>query len=324
MSALPVAIVATVLNEAHDIPRLVETLLALDPPAAEIVIVDGGSSDGTWEWLDAAQRAHPALRAIRDESCSLKFTRGPVSRGRNVAIAAAASPYIACVDAGCTYQPDWLKRIAAPLLAGQARYVLGGSCLALDDATVWDLASAPFLGVKLSPRVPSKSCTARSMAFTRELFDEIGGFPEHILLSEDTLFDLEAKRRTPPAFVEARAFYHPRNNYRSACRQLGRYALGDGILRVRKNRLTRNLARCVAELAALAVLYWTWIPLAVLAALELYFAFEHDRLQGRATPTALLARVAYAFSVPWVVTIWYLKGALTRANPTTNAQNAAG
>lgn len=323
-AALPVAIVSTVLNEAHDIPRLIDSLLALDPPPAEIVLVDGGSSDGTWEWLDAAQQRHPHLLAIRDESCSLKFTPGPVSRGRNVAIAAASSPFIACVDAGCTYQPDWLARIAEPLLNGQARYVLGGSCLALDDATIWDLASAPFLGVKLSPQVPSKSCTARSMAFTRELFAEIGGFPENILLSEDTLFDLEARQRTPARFVQARAFYHPRNNYRLACRQLGRYALGDGILRVRKSRLTRNLARCLAELAALALLPLTWIPLAALLLLELYFAFEHDRLEGRATPAAIAARIVYSLSVPWVVASWYLKGALTRANPTTNAQNAIG
>ena len=323
MATLPVTIISTVLNEAQDISRLVESLLALNPAPERIVIVDGGSSDGTWEILDRTQREHPVLLAIRDESCSLKHTPGPVSRGRNVAIAATEAPYIACVDAGCTYQANWLERIAAPLIAGTARYALGGSCLALDDATVWDLASAPFLGVKLSPEVTNKSCTARSMAFTRELWREIGGFPENTLLSEDTLFDLEARRRTPAAFVAARAYYHPRNNYRLACRQLGRYALGDGILGVRRSRLGRNLARCVAEVAALALLAWTWIPLAVIFVLELYFAFEHDRLHGRATLATVAARIAYAFSAPWVVTAWYLKGAITRTNPTTNAQNAA-
>lgn len=324
MATLPVTVISTVLNEARDISRLVESLLALDPPPAQIIIVDGGSTDGTWEILDRAQFANPLLRAIRDESCSLRHTPGPISRGRNVAITAAVTPFIACVDAGCTYQPDWLARIVEPLLSGQARYALGGSCLALEDATAWDLASAPFLGVKLSPDVVSKSCTARSMAFTRELWREIGGFPEHVLLSEDTLFDLEARHRTPPSFVAARAYYHPRNSYRSACRQLGRYAHGDGVLSVRKSRLARNLARCIAELATLALLRWTWIPLAVIVALELYFAFEHDRLDGRATPATVAARIAYAFSVPWVVATGYLCGALTRTNPTANVQNTTG
>ncbi len=318
-----VSIVATVLNEAEDIPRLVESLLRLDPPAAEIIIVDGGSKDGTWEWLRDAGAANPALKAIRDETCSLKYTPGPVSKGRNVAIAAATTEMIACVDAGCTYAPGWLDALTAPITRGETEYTLGGSCLALEDATVWDLASAPFLGVRTDPDAPNKSCTARSMAFTRGLWQRIGGFPETVLLSEDTLFDIEARKVTQVAFPKARAMYHPRNNFRSACRQIGRYALGDGILGVRRGRLARNAARCIAEIGALIALYWTWVPLAVVAALELYFAFEHDRLfLHTANPKTLLARVAYALCVPWVVTAWYLKGALTKANPTTNAQNA--
>src|SRR5580658_803018 len=95
----PVTVIATVLNEVQDIARLVPSLLAQAPPAAEIVIVDGGSTDGTWEWLVDEARIHPTLRPIRDESCNLKHCPGPVSRGRNVAIAAAGSQIIACADA---------------------------------------------------------------------------------------------------------------------------------------------------------------------------------------------------------------------------------
>ena len=324
MPELPASVIATVLNEAEDIPRLVESLLRLDPAAAEIVIVDGGSRDGTWEFLHAAAQKHSTLRVIRDETCSLKFTPGPVSKGRNVAIAAASTDLIACADAGCTYPRDWLANITAPLRSGQAEYVIGGSCLAPEDATVWDYASAPFLGVKLSPLVPDRSCAARSIAFTRQLWRQIGGFSEKILLSEDTLFYAEARKHTPIALAPARALYHPRNSFRSACRQLGRYALGDGILGARRSRLMRNAARCVAEIAALAALPWTWIPLAVVAALEFYFAFERDWLFPRTLkPGVVLARLAYALMVPWVVTSWYLKGLLTKANPTTNAQNAS-
>ena len=37
-----VSVIATVLNEAENIARLIESLAAQAPPAAEIVIVDGG------------------------------------------------------------------------------------------------------------------------------------------------------------------------------------------------------------------------------------------------------------------------------------------
>jgi len=142
---LPVTIVATVLNEVQDIARLVPSLLTQTPPAAEVVIVDGGSTDGTWEWLENAAREDPRLRAIRDESCNLKNCLGPIARGRNVAIEAAGSELIACADAGCTYAPDWLARLTAPLMDGTAEYALGGSCMDLTDPTIWDLASAHFL-----------------------------------------------------------------------------------------------------------------------------------------------------------------------------------
>jgi hypothetical protein len=68
-------------NEAENIPRLIESLLRQTPGAAEIIIVDGGSTDGTWEWLRDTAASHPTLRAIRDETCSLKFTPGPIFEG---------------------------------------------------------------------------------------------------------------------------------------------------------------------------------------------------------------------------------------------------
>ena len=74
----PVSIVATVLNEAEDIGRVVPALLAQVPAATEVIVVDGGSTDGTWEWLEAAAARDSRLVAIRDETCSLTFSPGPI------------------------------------------------------------------------------------------------------------------------------------------------------------------------------------------------------------------------------------------------------
>src|ERR1035438_8548500 len=91
----PVSVVVTVLNEAADIARGVASLLAQEPSATEVIVVDGGSSDGTWEWLAGMQTKDQRLVAIRDETCSLNFSAGPVSRGRNVAIAASPTSVLA-------------------------------------------------------------------------------------------------------------------------------------------------------------------------------------------------------------------------------------
>ena len=321
----PVSVVMTVLNEARDIGRAVATLLAQQPPVAEVIIVDGGSSDGTWEWLAQMQANAPRLVAIRDETCNLKYSAGPVSRGRNVAIAASKSEIIACADAGCTYAPDWLANLTGRIVTGEAEYALGGSCLDPAGHTVWDVASAPFFSIKLSPHEPTKSCTARSMAFTRDLWRRIGGFPEDVLVGEDTLFDFAARQLTAPAFVRnAKALYRPDNTFQLACRQMARYAVSDGKARVRGARLFRNAARCVLEVVALAGLLWSAIPLLVVLVLELWFAFQKDWHFLRQFGTrAVLARFAFSVSVPWVVAVNQIYG-LFSAKPQTNRQNVSG
>ncbi|MGP8269755.1 MAG: glycosyltransferase [Terracidiphilus sp.] len=332
----PVTIIATVLNEVKEIARLVPSLLAQDPAPAEVIIVDGGSTDGTWDWLLQAQRENPILLVIRDETCNLKHSPGPISRGRNVAIAAARSQIIACADAGCTYRPDWLARITAPLLDSTAEYALGGSCIDPVDPTVWDLASSTFFGVKLSPSTPSKSCTARSMAFRKDLWNRIGGFTETVFFGEDTLFDLEARRLTPPAFVDgAKAIYRPQYNFVTAFNQLASYSVSDGILGVRRARLVRNAARCVAQVMALLCLFllrvpavrssqdWWWavIPFLAVLSLQFWYAFHPDwRSLYRKGPRVLISRFFFSILVPWIVAIYHIQGMRTKRN-LPNRQN---
>src|SRR6202051_5321741 len=81
-----VSVAATGLNEVDDIDALVESLMRQTLAPAEVIIVDGGSADGTWEHLEAARLKYPTLVPIRDESCSLQRCPGPIARGRNVAV----------------------------------------------------------------------------------------------------------------------------------------------------------------------------------------------------------------------------------------------
>lgn len=321
-----VSIIATVLNEAEDIDELVSSLIHQTLQPAEVVVVDGGSADGTWERLQASALAHASLKAIRDESCSLKGSPGPIARGRNVAIKAASSEVIACADAGCVYRPDWLENLTGPILSGQAEYALGGSCLDSAGQTTWDIASAPFFGIKLDPSQETKSCTARSMAFRKEVWQKAGGFPEDRLIGEDSLFDLRVRQIVRPAFPErAKALYRPGLNLRMAIEQVARYAISDGVSGIRRGRLFRNLARCLAEVLAIALAARTVIPLVCALLLEIYFAFRLDwkSFPGKTSVRLLSARLYFSLIVPWLVSWNHIVGVLSKTNQ-PNRQNVAG
>ncbi len=313
-----VSVACTVLNERDDIDSLVESLMHQTLAPAEVIIVDGGSTDGTWERLEAARSTYPTLVPIRDESCSLQRSPGPIACGRNVAIAAASSEVIACADAGCAYYPDWLANLTAPIFRGDSEYSVGGSYIDAAKSTLWDSASAPFFGVKLNPDAATKSCTARSMAFRKELWQRVGGFPENVFLGEDTVFDSKVRELVTPAFAEhAKAVYQPRHTFGSAVRQMVSYSVTDGVLGGRSVRLFRNIARCLAEILAVLALVYSPIPLLCVLALEIYFAFRLDwtdlRKAARKAPLRTLgARLLFSLLVPWVVAWYQTLGSITK------------
>ena len=322
-SPTAISVISTVLNEVDDIDGLVSSLMEQTLRPAEVVIVDGGSTDGTWERLQAANARYPSLVAIRDESCSLKGSSGPIARGRNVAIARTSSDVIACADAGCLYGPEWLQRLTEPIVSGAAEYSLGGSCIDAEGRTIWDVASAPFLGIKLHVNEKTKSCTARSMAFRKDVWKRAGGFPETVFLIDDTLFDIRARRVAVPAFAnQAKAVYRPSLTARTAINQLVRYAVADGAAGVRPARLLRNLARCAVEVIAIALLPRTFIPLLCVILLEIYFAFRLDwqSFPGKSSLRQLGARLLFSLLVPWVVSWNHLVGMLTKPQQ-VNRQN---
>jgi glycosyltransferase involved in cell wall biosynthesis len=104
------SIVAPCFNEADNLDELVSRVgAAMDalPFASELVLVDDGSTDGTW----------PAMERLRAGEPRLVLRRHPRNRGIveawRTAVEAARAELVCVIDADLQYQPEDIARLVA-------------------------------------------------------------------------------------------------------------------------------------------------------------------------------------------------------------------
>lgn len=215
-----VSVVLTVLNEAGAIGRLLDELLAQDEPADEIIVVDGGSSDGT-----------PAIVASYGQRVRLiRLPNANISQGRNRGVTDARNDLVAVTDAGVRLGSDWLRLITAPLHRQEAEVVAG--FFQPDPWTPLERAMGATVLPALDDIDPSTFLpSSRSIAFRKDVWRLAGGYPEWLDYCEDLIFDINLRRlpEVRQAFEPAAtAGFRPRSSLRSFFRQYYRYARGDG------------------------------------------------------------------------------------------------
>ena len=145
---------------------------------SEIVVADGGSTDDTVALLEAYSSQHVEVQILTDA--------GSRSTGRNAAIGAARHDHIVCIDGGCMAEPTWLEEITKPLTAG-VEWVAG--FYRPEGRTSLSTAiGLTMVFVEEEVVFPDFLPSARSMAFHRGLWEQVGGFPEDMRFGEDTAF----------------------------------------------------------------------------------------------------------------------------------------
>lgn len=242
--AMTISVIATVKNEGESIRRLLDSLVHQTLPPDEVVICDGGSTDQTVDVLQEYTRYLP-LRIIQAPGSN-------ISTGRNRAIAAAAGPIIAATDAGVVLSPVWIERITAPLREGRAAVVSGW--FEPDPHTNFEVAmSATVLPERREIDPQSFLPSSRSVAFLKEAWAEVNGYPEWLDYGEDLVFDMSLRRQYGPfPFAPgAVAYFRPRSSLWAFYKQYARYARGDGQANLWPKR---HLIRYTTYLLALPVL----------------------------------------------------------------------
>ncbi len=282
-----VAVICTVLNEGESIRMLMDSLAAQTRRPDEVVIVDGGSRDGTAAIIQEYADRLP-LRVIVRPGAN-------ISQGRNAAVEAAAGAIIASTDAGVRLDPRWLERLVAPLEADSALNVVSGFFVP-DPQTPFEMA----MGATILPRAeeidPAKFLpSSRSVAFRREAFMAVGGYPEWLDYCEDLILDLRLRAKFGRFgwAPEAAARFRPRGSLRAFFVQYYRYARGDGKADLwRRRHLIRYITYLVLGpfLLLMGALHRRWWWLLLAAGGAAMFSRPYRRL-AREYPLRVVLRV---------------------------------
>jgi glycosyltransferase involved in cell wall biosynthesis len=214
------SLIVTVLDEASAIDSLLLSVAGQTRPPDEVVIVDGGSSDGTLERLQEWAERLP-LRV-------LEVAGANIARGRNLAIEAATGELIAVTDAGVRLDAQWLEQLLSRLSTDID--VVGGFFLA-DPHTPFERAMGATVLPSIDDVEPRKFLpSSRSVLFRRSAWQRVGGYPAWLDYCEDLVFDL-ALQESGCRFAfapRAIAWFRPRGTLAAFFRQYYLYARGDG------------------------------------------------------------------------------------------------
>jgi GT2 family glycosyltransferase len=219
-----VSVVVCTYNGGATLAQCLHSLLALDYPDYEVIVVDDGSTDDTRGIL----ARFPGVRVIHQPNRGL-------SVARNVGLQAATGAVVAYTDSDCFADPDWLAHLVYQLERSGAAAVGGPNLTPEDGWLAACVAASPGQPTHvLESDQVAEHIPGCNMAFRREALQAINGFDAQYRKAGD---DVDVCWRlqqaghwitfAPGAFV----WHHRRQNPRAYLRQQAGYGEAEALLR---------------------------------------------------------------------------------------------
>lgn len=225
MLPVKVSLVATVLNDLESCKLFMQQMLRQNRRPDEIVIVDAGSKDGTWEWMQEMTKSSLIPFVAHQE------TKCNVARGRNLAIERSRHDIIVSTDLGNEWSPEWLEELVIPLEQQPDCQAVMGSWEVRYADLKGDWAKTEYAisnGLRFVA-TPQSDASSRAISYRKSLWQKIGGYPEDLTFSGDDLAYSFLLHRTTDKIACApipRCFWERHEKLKAFCKESRRYQRG--------------------------------------------------------------------------------------------------
>jgi len=243
-----ISVIVPVRNEAAHIERTLLQILNqnYDPARFEVIVVDGQSTDSTWNIVSDFVKDHGNLRLLINPQ---KWS----SAGRNAAIRVARGEILVVIDGHCDLDdPDYLTHLALAFERSGADCVGRPQPLEISGANPLQIAIAlarssrfghhpdSFIYSDVERFVPPQSV---AVAYRCDVFERVGLFDESFDACEDVEFNHRVAQAGLRCFFTPRVLvrYMPRDSLSGLFRQMVRYGRGR-IRLLRKHRDTGSVS----------------------------------------------------------------------------------
>ncbi len=202
----------------------VASVLAQDPPPAEVLIAVGPSSDDTAGLAARLAAERPQVRVVDNPS-------GLTSEALNAAIAASHGQVVARVDAHAQLPPGYLRAAVAALRATSAANV-GGLQIPTAEAGFSRAVAAAMrspLGTGgaayRTASEPGPADTVYLGVFRREALEAVGGFDPTFVRNQDAELNLRLREAGFVVWLDPtmQVAYRPRSSVRALASQYLQY-----------------------------------------------------------------------------------------------------
>jgi glycosyltransferase involved in cell wall biosynthesis len=185
-------------DEARTIAGLIASIQAQTRRPDEVIIVDGGSTDGTADLVRVLVGEDPTVQVVEAGTAT-------PGRGRNVGRSVARNPWIAFTDAGIELDAGWLEHLVDAAERDPTAGVVFGSY----EPQITRFLDSCAVGAYVPARhaIPSgfvRGPFVASMLVSSDVFDVIQGFPD-LRCAEDHIFFERLERDLVPVTWEPRA-----------------------------------------------------------------------------------------------------------------------